>query len=183
MLLSLFGAAALMFAAPRDTSVARPAVASPTVERTPVVRVRSRLLADSIVVEKQRRRLTLYQGGFLVGTYRIALGKQPVGDKREIGDNRTPEGLFHIDFKNPNSKYHMALHISYPDAAHVAKARARGVPAGGDVMIHGLPAAYADIGAKHSEYDWTEGCIAVTNAEIEEIWRAVPNGSPIQIKP
>jgi murein L,D-transpeptidase YafK len=183
MLLPLFGAAALLFAAPRDTSMARPAVASPTVERTPVVRIRGTLIADSIVVEKQRRRLTLYQAGFPVGVYRIALGSQPVGDKREIGDNRTPEGLFHIDYKNANSKFHMALHISYPDASHKAKARARGVPAGGDVMIHGLPAAFARVGAKHIEYDWTEGCIAVTNAEIEQIWRAVPNGSPIQIKP
>ena len=142
-----------------------------------------RLIADSIVVEKQRRRLTLYQADSRSGPIALQLGKQPVGDKREIGDNRTPEGLFHIDFKNPNSKYHMALHISYPDAAHAAKARSRGVAAGGDVMIHGLPPAYATLGAKHSEYDWTEGCIAVTNAEIEEIWRAVPNGSPIQIKP
>lgn len=183
MLLSLIGAVALMVSAPRDTSLARSAVASPTVERTPVVRIRGTLIADSIVVEKQRRRLTLYQAGFPVGTYRIALGKQPVGDKRQIGDNRTPEGLFHIDFKNPSSKFHMALHISYPDAAHAARARARGVRAGGDVMIHGLPTAYAELGAKHSEYDWTEGCIAVTNAEIEQIWRAVPNGAPIQIKP
>jgi murein L,D-transpeptidase YafK len=182
MLLPLL-AAAFMFATPRDTSAARPSVASPTVERTPVVRIRGTLIADSIVVEKQRRRLTLYQAGFPVGTYRIALGKQPVGDKRQIGDNRTPEGLFHIDFKNPNSKFHMALHISYPDAAHAAKARARGVLAGGDVMIHGLPPGFAELGAKHSEYDWTEGCIAVTNAEIEQIWRAVPNGAPIQIKP
>jgi murein L,D-transpeptidase YafK len=183
MLLSLFGAAALMFAASRDTSVARPSVASPTVVRTPVVGIRGTVVADSIVVEKQRRRLTLYQAGFPVGVYRIALGKDPVGDKREIGDNRTPEGLFHIDYKNPSSKYHLALHISYPDAAHIARARARGVKAGGDVMIHGLPAAYADLGGKHTDYDWTEGCIAVTNAEIEQIWRAVPNGSPIQIKP
>jgi murein L,D-transpeptidase YafK len=183
MLLSLFGATALLLAGSRDTSIARPAVASPTVDRTPVVGIRSTLIADSIVVEKQRRRLTLYQAGFPVGVYRIALGKQPVGDKREVGDNRTPEGVFYIDYKNPDSKYHLALHISYPDAAHIARARARGVKAGGDVMIHGLPAAYANLGGKHSEYDWTEGCIAVTNAEIEQIWGAVPRGSPIQIKP
>lgn len=183
MLLSLLGAASLLFAAPRDTANSRSAVASPTIERTPVVRIRGTLIADSIVVEKQRRRLTLYQAGFPVGIYRIALGKQPVGDKLKIGDNKTPEGLFHIDFKNPQSKFHMALHISYPDAAHAARARAKGVLAGGDVMIHGLPSAYASMGEKHSEYDWTEGCIAVTNAEIEQIWRAIPNGAPIQIKP
>jgi murein L,D-transpeptidase YafK len=183
MLLSLLGAAAILLAAPRDTANARSGVASPTVERTPVVRIRSRLIADSIVVEKWRRRLTLYQDGFPVGIYRIALGKEPVGDKLKIGDNRTPEGLFYIDAKNPQSKFHMALHISYPDAAHKARAKARGVKAGGDVMIHGLPSAFADLGKTHSQFDWTEGCIAVTNAEIEQIWRAIPYGAPIQIKP
>lgn len=183
MLLPLLGAVALLSAAPLDTATTRPVVATPTVDRTPVIRIRSTLIADSIVVEKRKHRMTLYQAGFLVGTYRIALGKQPVGDKLEVGDNRTPEGLFHIDFKNPDSRYHLALHISYPDAAHKARARARGVRAGGDVMIHGLPAAYANMGATHAQYDWTEGCIAVTNAEIEQIWRAVPSGSPIQIKP
>lgn len=183
MLLPLISTVALLTVAPLDTATTRPVVASPTVSRTPVVRIRSTLIADSIVVEKGRRRLTLYQAGFPVGVYRIALGKQPVGDKVRVGDNRTPEGLFYIDYKNPRSQYHMALHISYPDAAHIARARSRGVKAGGDVMIHGLPDKYAGVGAEHSEYDWTEGCIAVTNAEIEQIWRAVPRGAPIQIKP
>ncbi len=180
MLITLFGAALLSASAVRDTAKA---VGTPTVLRTPVIGIRGAITADSIVVEKGKRTLTLYQGGFAVRQYKVALGKQPVGDKERIGDNRTPEGLYRIDFKNPASKYHMALHVSYPDAAHLARANALGVAPGGDIMIHGLPAAYAKLGAEHSNWDWTEGCIAVTNAEIEEIWRAIPAGAAIQIKP
>jgi murein L,D-transpeptidase YafK len=181
MLHLLLGVALL--ATSHDTATSRSVVGTPTILRTPVVGVRSYITADSIVVEKQKRRLTLYQLGIAVRTYQVALGKQPVGDKIRAGDNRTPEGVFHIDYKNPDSRYHMALHISYPDAAHIAKSRAAHATPGGDIMIHGLPSAYADIGDKHAQYDWTEGCIAVTNVQIDEIWRAVPPGSPIQIKP
>lgn len=185
MLLTLLSAAALLgnSAPARDTTTTRTTVATPTINRTPVVGINSAILADSIVVEKGKHTLTLYLGGFPMRSYQIALGKQPSGDKMRIGDGRTPEGLYHIDFRNPDSKYHMSLHISYPDAAHQERANALGVRAGGDIMIHGLPPQYASIGALHRTYDWTEGCIAVTNAEIEEIWRAVPNGAPIQIKP
>jgi murein L,D-transpeptidase YafK len=183
MLHLLFGAVALVASLSRDTATSRSIVGTPTITGSPVTRVRSYITADSIVVEKQRRRLTLYQLGIPVRTYAIALGKQPQGDKLQIGDNRTPEGLFYIDYKNPDSRYHMALHISYPDAAHIAKSRAAHAKPGGDIMIHGLPDAYKDVGEKHAAYDWTEGCIAVTNIQIDEIWRAVPRGSPIQIKP
>lgn len=183
MLHLLLGAAAVFASLSHDTASSRSIVSTPTIVATPVVRVRSYITADSIVVEKHKRRLTLYQLGIPVRTYPVALGKQPVGDKLRNGDNRTPEGLFFIDYKNPDSKYHMALHISYPDAAHLAKSRAVGAKPGGDIMIHGLPKAFADIGEKHAEYDWTEGCIAVTNVQIDEIWRAVAPGSPILIKP
>lgn len=183
MLHFLFGAAAILAPLSHDTATSRSILTTPTITATPVVRVRSFITADSIVVEKHSRKLTLYQLGIPVRTYAVALGKDPVGDKLRNGDNRTPEGVFHIDYKNPDSKYHMALHISYPDAAHIAKSRAVHVKPGGDIMIHGLPKAYADLGAKHAQYDWTEGCIAVTNVEIDEIWRAVPPGSPILIKP
>ncbi len=158
-------------------------LAAPTVAHAPATGINGVVVADSIVVEKQKRTLTLYSAGLPVRTYAIALGKEPVGDKVRVGDNRTPEGLFRIDYKNPQSKYHMALHISYPDAAHLAKANALGVAPGGDIMIHGLPPAYASLGAEHAQYNWTEGCIAVTDAQIEEIWRAVPKGAPILIKP
>jgi murein L,D-transpeptidase YafK len=166
-----------------DTARRPEPIETPTVLMTPVVGIRSRLVADSIVVEKSRRRLTLYQGGFPVRIYRVALGKQPTGDKVSKGDNRTPEGLFFIDSRNPVSKYHRSLHISYPDAAHIQRAMSRGVRAGGDIMLHGLPRGFEDVGAGHRDFDWTEGCIALTNAEIDEIWAAIPNGAPIQIRP
>lgn len=182
MLLPLL-AAALVSATAVDSSLSHATVATPTISRPPTTGITGVLEADSIVVEKQRRTMTLFQTGVVVRTYQIALGKQPAGDKERIGDNRTPEGVFFIDFRNAQSKFHKALHISYPDAAHRQRAVALGVPAGGDIMIHGLPPAYASLGPKHREFDWTNGCIAVTDEEIEEIWRAVPNGAAIQIKP
>jgi murein L,D-transpeptidase YafK len=189
MLLSLLGSAALFAASlgshgsHADTTKIRTIIATPTISRTPVVNISSAITADSIVVEKATRTLTLYQLGVPVRTYKVALGKQPVGDKVKIGDNRTPEGVFFIDFKKPESKYYKSLHISYPDVAHATRASKLGVAPGGDIMIHGLPAPFANLGAEHRTYDWTEGCIAVTNAEIDEIWRAIPMGAVIQIKP
>ena len=186
MLLTLLGSAALAAAtlAPHaDTTKARTAITTPTISRAPAVNVSSFITADSIVVEKAARTLTLYQLGVPVRTYKVALGKQPVGDKVKIGDNRTPEGVYFIDFKKPESKFYKSLHISYPNAANVERANKLGVAPGGDIMIHGLPAAFATLGQEHRTYDWTEGCIAVTNAEIDEIWRAIPMGAVIQIKP
>jgi murein L,D-transpeptidase YafK len=142
-----------------------------------------RVPADSIVVEKSHHRLSLYHQGTLLRSYLVALGQQPVGDKVRVGDNRTPEGLFHIAARNSESLYHRSLKISYPDAAHRARARSLGVSPGGDIMIHGLPARQAWVGAAHRDFDWTEGCIAVTNNEIDEIWSVVPVGTPILIKP
>jgi len=140
-------------------------------------------VADSMVLEKSHRQLTLYYHGQEVRKYGVALGKNPVGDKLRRGDGRTPEGLFFIEGHNPQSKYHLSLRISYPDVAHRISAAKRGESAGGDIMIHGLPKAFAMIGALHRQQDWTEGCVAVTNEEIEEIWRAVPDGARILIKP
>jgi murein L,D-transpeptidase YafK len=139
--------------------------------------------ADSMVLDKSERRLSLFAHGALVKEYIVALGKNPVGDKLSRGDGRTPEGVFFIEGRNPQSKYHLALRISYPDETHRVLARRRGLSAGGDIMIHGLPDAFASVGALHRQQDWTEGCIALTNDEIEEIWRAVPDGARILIKP
>ena len=139
--------------------------------------------ADSVVLTKSRRELVLYYHGDPVRIYYVALGRSPVGDKERIGDNRTPEGLFFIQGRNPNSRYHLSLRISYPDATHRARAARHGVEPGGDIMIHGLPAEQAAFGAAHRDYDWTNGCIAVTNKEIEELWRVIRDGTPIQIKP
>ena len=139
--------------------------------------------ADSIVVEKSRHTMTLYNQGTPVRIYFIALGQNPLGKKVSLGDNRTPEGLYYIDGHNPASKYHLSLKVSYPNEQDVAEARARGVSTGGDIMIHGLPRGFENVGAEHRQRDWTNGCIAVTNAEIEEIWSAIPDGAPIHIKP
>ncbi len=166
-----------------DTTPTIAGIVMPTVITTPVTGIRSRLVADSIVVEKARHSMTLYQAGFPVRTYNIALGKQPLGDKVMRGDGRTPEGVFRIDARNPESKYYKSLHVSYPDAAHQKRAAALGVAAGGDIMIHGLPRGLEQVGAAHRDFDWTEGCVALTNDEIDELWRALPDGTPIQIKP
>jgi murein L,D-transpeptidase YafK len=99
------------------------------------------------------------------------------------GDRRTPEGLFYIEDRNPNSRFHLSLRISYPDAAHRARAEALGVSPGGDIMIHGLPNGQGKIGAAHRAYDWTNGCVALTDEEIEELWNTVPIGTPVEIKP
>ena len=139
--------------------------------------------ADSIVLDKSERTLTMYSRGVKVKEYDVALGKNPVGAKVRRGDGRTPEGLYYINAHNPASKYHLSLRLSYPNARDRANAARRGVTPGGDIMIHGLPTAFASVGALHRQQDWTEGCIAVTNDEIEEIWRAVPNGARILIKP
>jgi murein L,D-transpeptidase YafK len=139
--------------------------------------------ADSLVLNKSRRELVVYYRGDPVHVYYVALGKSPVGDKLRIGDNRTPEGLFYIEGRNPNSRYHLSLRISYPDATHRARAAKLGVEPGGDIMIHGLPEEQAAFGPAHRDYDWTNGCIAVTNKEIEELWRVIRDGTPIEIKP
>jgi L,D-peptidoglycan transpeptidase YkuD (ErfK/YbiS/YcfS/YnhG family) len=139
--------------------------------------------ADSIVVEKSEHRMTLFSGGQPLGTYLVAIGKQSVGAKSQAGDNKTPEGLYYIDARNPNSRFHLALHVSYPNADDVARARSLGVQTGGDIMIHGLPPRFHSVGAAHRTWDWTNGCVAVTDEEIEQIWTAVPVGTPIRIKP
>jgi len=173
----LVGTAAIALLGSPDSTRAVPRTTTAPAPATDAV------IADSIVVDKGKRQLTLYHQGTPVRTYLVALGQQPLGDKVRRGDNRTPEGVFRIEARNPRSRYHLALRISYPDAAHAQRARALGVSPGGDIMIHGLPKRQAWVGAAHRDFDWTEGCIAVTNAEIEEIWNAVPVGTPIHIKP
>ena len=141
------------------------------------------LIADSIVVEKRLRRLTLFRGGAPVKRYAIALGRNPTGRKLQIGDNRTPEGIYFIEGRNTQSKFYRSLRISYPDQLDRLRAQSLGLQAGGDIMIHGLPTGRETLGARHRTTDWTEGCIAVTNQEIDEIWAAIPDGAPIEIKP
>jgi murein L,D-transpeptidase YafK len=179
----VLSAVAALFTTNADSARVPVGIVSPTVLHAPVIGVRARVMADSIVVEKQRHTLTLYFGGTLVRRYAVALGAQPVGDKVRRGDNRTPEGVYHIDARNGQSKFYKSLHISYPDAAHAQRARALGVAAGGDIMIHGLPRGLEQVGSAHRDFDWTEGCIALTNQEVDEIWSAIADGTPIEIKP
>lgn len=136
-----------------------------------------------MLVEKRARRLTLWLGGYAVREYRVALGRNPIGDKLRAGDGRTPEGVYVIDGRNPESEFHRALHISYPNEDDARSAREAGADAGGEIMIHGLPEDGAWMGSEHARWDWTEGCIAVSNEEIDELWRLVANGTPIEIVP
>jgi len=160
-----------------------PSAPRPSVVNAEVTGGRRPFTADSVVVEKALRRLTLYSGGLAVRTFDVALGQKPVGAKERIGDFRTPEGLYTIDGRNPYSRYHKGLHISYPNAADLARAQTMGVTAGGDVMIHGLPNGEGSMGSDHRAYDWTNGCVAVTDEEIDELWTEVPVGTPVRIKP
>ncbi|HZD24766.1 MAG TPA: L,D-transpeptidase family protein [Alphaproteobacteria bacterium] len=141
------------------------------------------LKADVVVVEKRKRRLTLYRNGRVLHSYRIALGWQPQGRKLREGDGRTPEGTYALDWRNPDSAFHRSIHVSYPNAQDIARARRAGVAPGGQIMIHGLSPRRAPLGPAHAKRDWTEGCIAVTNREIDEIWRLVDDGTPITIRP
>lgn len=152
--------------------VAGPGFAAPVTEK-----------ADRIVVVKSERRLDLMKDGTVLESYQVALGKRPTGPKTRQGDGRTPEGKYVIDRRNANSKFHRALHISYPNAEDKARAKAAGVSPGGAIFIHGVAPALVRLGARHAPLDWTDGCIAVTNPEIDEIWAAVDDGTPIEIRP
>jgi murein L,D-transpeptidase YafK len=138
--------------------------------------------ADRILVMKAARTLQLLNGERVLASYPIALGSHPIGPKRELGDGRTPEGAYLIDGRNPSSLYHLALHISYPDAGDLARARRTGVDPGGDICIHGLPEGYEDVDPKEFSVDWTRGCIAVSDRAMEEIWSRVELGTPIEIR-
>lgn len=138
---------------------------------------------DRIVIEKSKRTLTLMDGAKIVKTYKVALGGQPVGAKDRQGDHKTPEGIYAVDAKKANSQFYKALHISYPSQTDREHARKLGVSPGGDVEIHGLGAKWGWIGAKHRLTDWTDGCIAVTNEEIDEIYPLIRLGTPVEIRP
>jgi len=143
----------------------------------------SLIKVDKVVLIKSKRVLILLRQGEIFKTYRVALGKEPNGHKTKAGDKKTPEGTYKLDSRKPDSKFHLAIHISYPNESDIVNAHKRGVSPGGDVMIHGLPHDLGRVGKLHRLSDWTNGCIAVTNSEIEEIWRLVPDGTPIEIRP
>lgn len=139
--------------------------------------------ADLIVVEKAKRTMTLMSGNTVLKCYLVALGGHPVGAKERQGDRKTPEGSYVIESKNARSQFHLSLRISYPNVADRERARKLGVNPGGDIFIHGLAPSFSRIGALHRKVDWTDGCIAVTDQEIEEIWKLVRVGTKVEIKP
>lgn len=140
-------------------------------------------VADRVVILKARRELQLMRGGKVLKTYRVALGPDAVGQKEQQGDGRTPEGIYTISGRNVKSSYHRSLRVSYPTPEQREAARRKGVDPGGDIFIHGLPNGWGWIGSGHRLKDWTLGCVAVSNDEIEEIWRAVPDGTVVEIRP
>jgi murein L,D-transpeptidase YafK len=139
--------------------------------------------ADRIEVRKSERIMNLLRDGKVLKTYKVALSSVPVGGKEREGDHKVPEGLYLVDAKNPHSQFHLALHISYPNESDRERARKLGVRPGGNIEIHGLGSKFAWVGSMHRQVDWTDGCIAVTNSEIEEIWPIVSVGTPVEIKP
>jgi murein L,D-transpeptidase YafK len=139
--------------------------------------------ADRLLIDKSERTLTVFWHGVPLKTYRVALGAAPDGPKQRQGDERTPEGVYKVDKRLENSAFHRALHLSYPSRQDRALAHAARVNPGGDVAIHGLRDGFAWVGSAHTLFDWTDGCIALTNDEIDELWRAVPTGTPVEIRP
>ena len=139
--------------------------------------------ADQVLVKKSARQLQLLKDGKVLKEYRISLSENARGHKIQEGDKRTPVGDYILDWRNPNSKYHKALHVSYPNARDQQFAQALGVAPGGMIMVHGLPNEVTSpvVRADYRTMDWTNGCIAVQNEEIDEIWRLVRDGTPIRI--
>ena len=136
---------------------------------------------DRVLIDKSDRRMTLYRQGRAIKSYPVALGFAPEGAKAVQGDGRTPEGAFRIDRRNPRSAYHLSLGIDYPQSVHRAAARAAGASPGGDIFIHGQPNQLR--GRPAIGRDWTAGCVAVSNAAIEEMWRVIAIGTVVEIRP
>ena len=157
---------------------------SPTAPSPPKARIEpTPSRADFVLVQKSSHKLYLMYRGRAFKGYSVALGRGGLSPKQREGDGRTPEGHYVIDRRNSHSQFHLSLHISYPNAQDRRNARALGAPPGGDIMIHGVPNGYRWATPFLEVVDWTNGCIAVTDAEIEEIWQLVPDGTPMAIQP
>jgi murein L,D-transpeptidase YafK len=140
-------------------------------------------MADHVVVRKSDRRLELLRAGEVLRSFPIALGGNPEGHKEKEGDQRTPEGTYRLDWRNPNSAFFLAMRVSYPNAEDIARARSRGVRPGNNIMIHGLPNTPNHSSDAYLRGDWTDGCIAVSNSAMIDIWLSVPDDTPITILP
>lgn len=138
---------------------------------------------DQLLVHKAERRLEVIAGGEVIREYKVALGRQPVGHKQQVGDQRTPEGIYTIDWRHPSPQFNLSLHLDYPNLKDRAAAYERGVDPGGMIMIHGTP-----IDEEYPEWffsglDWTNGCIALNNHDMQELWALVPDGTLVEIRP
>ena len=140
-------------------------------------------VADQVIVEKSKRKLHLLNDGEAFRSFNIALGIQPVGDKKMEGDFRTPEGRYMLDARNPNSEFFLSIHVSYPNEADRREARAMGVDPGGAIMIHGQPNVPTQSEVYYRTQDWTNGCIAVSNSDMIDIWLMTGENTPIDIRP
>ncbi len=141
-------------------------------------------VVDMVLVKKRDRTLSLISNGVPFRVYNIALGDDPIGHKQFEGDERTPEGEYILDWRNPNSHYYKSIHVSYPNPDDIAYAESRGKDPGGMIMIHGWPNRMkTGMSERLLNEDWTDGCIAITNTAMDEVWRLVSNGTPIVIKP
>jgi len=143
----------------------------------------SAALVDKVVVLKSKRLMYLMHQDTIYKTYKISLGRQPMGHKKQQGDARTPEGDYMIDFRNPDSQFTLSLHINYPLQRDRKAAQARGVSPGGDIYIHGLPNGRENYAHLYARRDWTDGCIALSNKDIRAFWQEIKNGTPIEIRP
>ncbi|NUQ29883.1 MAG: L,D-transpeptidase family protein [Acidobacteriaceae bacterium] len=151
--------------------------------RPRITPIKGSMIADRVTVEKSNHRLVLYRDGAVLRSYAVALGRGGIGPKERAGDNRVPEGQYRIVSRNPHSAFYRALRVGYPTPQQVAAARAAGIDPGGDIMIHGIRNGLGWIGTFQRTVDWTRGCVAVTDEEMDEIWRLVPDGTPIEIRP
>jgi murein L,D-transpeptidase YafK len=140
-------------------------------------------VAEKVVIDKTERKLHLIRDGEAFRTFDIALGIRPTGDKESEGDFRTPEGDYLLDMRNPNSDFFLSIHISYPNRQDSQQARAKGLPPGGAIMIHGQPNTPTRSEAYYRTQDWTNGCIAVSNSDMIDIWLMTTNDTPIEILP
>ena len=138
--------------------------------------------ADRIVIEKTAHRMVLYRGDDILKSYQVALGGGGLDPKEREGDGRTPEGIYRITERKADSRFHLALRISYPDEKDKARAETQDVPPGSDIMIHGMRNGLGWLSPLNTWFDWTDGCIAVTNAQMNEIWDRVPVGTEVEIQ-
>ena len=173
----------VFLAALAATSLATQADTLPQTERVTMRTTENLPVVDKVVVHKADRKLELLRGSTVVRTYKVALGLNPVGTKERSGDFRTPEGTYRLVRRNPRSDYFLSMQVSYPNDADLKHAKRNHWDTGGSIMIHGLPNQLKHDPSYYESRDWTDGCIAVSNSDMLEIWLLVQDNAPIEILP